>query len=193
MTTLGHIKTAVMLILCGILITVISCQNSTKPVDSKKLAEDVNDAKMDNAKDEKDATFMVRAAEMSGEEVRLGQLAQQKAVTPVVTELAKLMEHDNTKAMANLTEMASRKYINIPTTPTEDSKDAYNKLSEKNGVDFDKAYTDMVVKERKDAIDLLEKGASNCTDTEIKGWAMAALPHFRSHLDQAMAAQEKIK
>jgi len=193
MTTLGHIKTAVMLILCGILITVISCQNSTKPVDSKKLAEDVNDAKMDNAKDEKDATFMVRAAELSGEEVRLGQLAQQKAVTPVVQELGKLMEHDNAKAMANLTEMANRKYINIPTTPTEDSKEAYNKLSEKNGVDFDKAYTDMVVKERKDAIDLLEKGASNCTDAEIKNWAMAALPHFRSHLNQAMLAQEKIK
>ena len=193
MTTLGHIKTALMLILCGILITVISCQNSTKPVDSKKLAEDVNDAKMDNAKDEKDAMFMVRAAEISGEEVRLGQLAQQKAVTADVKELGKLMETDHSKAMQDLTAMANRKYINIPTTPTEDSKDAYNKLSEKTGTDFDKAYTDMMVKGHKDAIDLFEKAAANCTDSEIKNWASAVLPHLRQHLDHAMAAQEKIK
>lgn len=193
MTTLGHIKTAVMLILCGIMITVISCQNSTKPVDSKKLADEVNDAKMDNAKDEKDATFMVRAAEISGEEVRLGQLAQQKGVTPEVKALGKMMETDHTKAMSDLTAMANRKYINIPTVPTEDSKEAYNKLSEKNGTDFDKAYTDRMVSGHKDAIDLFEKASSNCTDNEIKTWAAAVLPHLRMHLDNAMSAQEKIK
>lgn len=193
MTTLGHIKTAFMLIVCTIMISVISCQKSTKPVDSKELAVDVNKAKMDDPKDEKDALFMVRAAEISGEEIRLGQLAQQKGTTNEVKNLGKMMETDHSKTMADLTAMANRKYINIPTVPTEDSKEAYNKLNEKNGTDFDKAYTAMMVSGHKDAIDLFEKAASNCTDVEIKNWAQATLPALHTHLDQSMAAQERIK
>ncbi len=193
MTTLGHIKTAIFLIVCTILIGVISCQNSTKPVDAKELAVDVNNAKMDNPKDEKDALFMVKAAEISGEEVRLGQLAQQKGMTNDVRELGKMMETDHSKAMADITAMANRKYINIPTVPTEDAKEAYNKLNEKNGMDFDKAYTAMMVNGHTDAIDLFEKAANNCTDTEIKNWAQSMLPGLHTHLDHAMAAQQRLK
>ncbi|MEP6796250.1 MAG: DUF4142 domain-containing protein, partial [Saprospiraceae bacterium] len=163
MTTLGQIKTAVLLIVCIILVGVISCQNSTKPVDAKELAVDVNKAKMDDPKDEKDALFMVKAAEISGEDVRLGQLAQQKGTTNDVKALGKMMETDHSKSMADLTAMANRKYINIPTVPTEDSKEAYNKLNEKNGSDFDKAYTAMMVNGHKDAIDLFEKASQNDT------------------------------
>jgi putative membrane protein len=193
MTTLRHIKTTIFLIICGILITVISCQNSTKPVDAEKLAEDVNNAKMDNPKDEKDALFMVKAAEISGEEVRMGQLAQQKGMTNDVKELGKMMETDHGKAMADLTAMANRKYINIPTVPTEDSKEAYNKLNEKNGIDFDKAYTALMVNGHTDAIDLFEKASSSCTDVEIKNWAQSMLPGLHTHLDHAMAAQQRLK
>ncbi|MEO6132199.1 MAG: DUF4142 domain-containing protein [Saprospiraceae bacterium] len=193
MTTLGHIKTFVILILCTVLMTIISCTNNTKPVDSKKLAEDVNNAKMDNTKDEKDAKFLVRAAEINQEEVRLGQLAQQKGVNAGVKEFGKMMEADHSKAMADLTAMANRKYINIPTTPTEDSKAAYDKMNGKNGVDFDKDYADMMVSGHKDVINLFEKATSDCTDSEIKSWAQSMLPALHSHLDHAQALQNAVK
>lgn len=193
MTTLGHIKTVAILIVCSILITVISCQNSTKPVDTKELANDVNDAKLDNPKDEKDAAFMVKAAEINGMEVQLGQLAQQKGMAADIKELGKMMETEHTKAMADETAMANRKYINIPTTPTEDAKAAFNKLNEKTGVDFDKAYVSLMVNGHKDAIDLFEKASNNCADNEIKSWAQSMLPGLHMHLDHAMAIQDKIK
>ncbi|MBK9983711.1 MAG: DUF4142 domain-containing protein [Saprospiraceae bacterium] len=188
-----HIKTTVFLIICGLLITVISCQNSTKPVDAEKLAEDINNAKMDNPKDEKDALFMVKAAEMNDQDIRMGQLAQQRGMTNDVKALGKMMENDHSKAMTDLTAMANRKYINIPTVPTEDSKQAYNKLNEKTGIDFDKAYTALVVNGHTDAIDLYEKASSSCTDVEIKSWAQSMLPGLHTHLDQAMAAQQRLK
>ncbi|MEP6646696.1 MAG: DUF4142 domain-containing protein [Saprospiraceae bacterium] len=193
MTTLGHIKSFALLILCTVLLSVISCQNSTKPVDAKKLAEDTNNAKMDNAKDEKDANFLVKAAEINVEEIRLGQLAQQKGMTAGVKDLGKMMETEHGKAMADLTALANRKYISIPTVPTEDSKSTYDKLNMKNGIEFDKEYTDMMINGHKNAIDLFEKCASNGTDVEIKSWAQSMLPGLHSHLDHAMAAQQAIK
>ncbi len=193
MTTLRYIKSSVLLIICSICIIVISCQSSTKPVDAEKLAKDINNAKMDDPKDERDALFMVSAAEMNSENVRMGQLAQQRGMTSDVKELGKMLETDHSKAMADLTAMANRKYINIPTVPTEDSKQAYAKLDAKTGIDFDKAYADMMVKGHINAIDLFEKASSACTDLEIKNWAQSMLPGLHAHLDHAMAAQQRLK
>jgi putative membrane protein len=47
--------------------------------------------------------------------------------------------------------------ISIPTTPTDNPMDAYKKLNDKSGNDFDKAYADMVVSGHKDAIKNLEQ------------------------------------
>ena len=75
MTT--NIKTAtcmVILFTTGLLFA--SCSNGKNTNDVKDVAEELNAEKFDSNKQEKDAQFVVDAAEMNIEEIQLGQLAK---------------------------------------------------------------------------------------------------------------------
>lgn len=164
---------------------------SQQPEDTKEVAEEQNKETFDSNKQEKDAQFLVNAAEINLEEIRLGQLAQQNGKATHVKELGKMMVDMHTKSLNDLTALAKSKNVTIPTSPTDDALDAYQKLNEKSVNDFDKAYADMMVSEHNDAIDTFEKASTDCNDTDIKNWASTSLPELRQHLDHAIICQEK--
>jgi putative membrane protein len=167
-----------------------SC-NNTKTEDTKEVAEDQNDEKFDDKKNEKDAQFLVNAAEINREEISLGQLAQQSGRSTLVKELGKMMEDAHTKSLAELTALAKSKNITLPDAQTEDGLDAYKKLNDKSGNDFDEAYSDMMVKGHKDAISLFEKASTESADMDIRAWATATLPDLRTHLDYSLNCQKE--
>jgi putative membrane protein len=168
----------------------LSCSNK-KHEDSKEVAEESNDAKFDKKGSEKDAQFLVNAAEINMEEISLGKLAQQKGTSSHVKELGKMMEDEHTKSMASLTTLAQTKVVTLPTSTTNDSMDAYKKLNNKSGNDFGKEYSSMMVKGHKDAIALFEKASTDCTDLDIRNWATEMLPALRQHLDHSMMCQKE--
>lgn len=164
-----------------------------KSDDVKDVAEEQNDEKFDSNQQEKDAQFVVNAAEMNIEEIQLGQLAQQKGSSSHVKELGKMMVEMHTKSQNDLATLANNKFVSIPTSPTDDAMKSYDKLNEKSGTDFDKAYADMMVDKHKDAIKTFEKASSDCEDMDIKNWATTSLPDLRAHLDYSLDCQEKCK
>ena len=170
-----------------------SCANNEKPADSKEVAEDHNEAKFDNADKEKDAQFLVNAAEINLEEIKLGQLAQEKGSLAEVRDLGKMMVDAHNKAMNDLSALAKTKVVTIPSAPTDKADDAYKKLNEKTGNKFDKEYCDMMVDGHKEAISKFEKAAADAKDPDIKAWASNMLPELRTHLDHAMICQQKCK
>ena len=167
-----------------------SCMNN-KPEDTKEVAEEKNEQKFDNNNNEKDAQFLVDAAEINREEISLGQLAQQKGGSGHVKELGKMMEDEHTKSLADLTALAKTKNISLPTSQTENGKDAYKKLNNKSGNDFGKEYSSMMVNGHKKAIELFEKASTDCNDPDIRAWATATLPALRTHLDQSLMCQKQ--
>ena len=169
-----------------------SCGYNQKPNDTKVVAEEQNDEKFDNNKMEKDAQFLVNAAEINLEEIQLGQLAQQKGGTAQVKELGKMMEDAHTKSLNDLTALAQSKMITIPTSSTDNAKEAYNDLNEKSGNDFDKAYADLMVSEHKDVIEVFEEASTDSNDADIKNWATVSLPGLRAHLDHSVECQNSM-
>ncbi len=161
-----------------------------KTDDSKAVAEEHNEAKFDKG-DEKDAQFLVNAAEINLEEIQLGQLAQKNGMMPDVRELGKAMEAEHTKALAALKQLAAKKLITVPVALTQNGQDAYQKLIDKPAKDFDKAYCDMMVDGHKKAVDKFESVAADGKDSDIRSWASSMLPVLRSHLDHAMVCQAK--
>ena len=135
----------------------------------------------------------MEAAEINMEEIQLGQLSQSKSKNAEIIALGKMMEDAHTKAMNDLKSLAGKKQVTIPTTLTEDGQDAYKKMSDKSGKDFDKEYCDMMVKGHKKAIDKFEKAAEDSQDADIKVWAASMLPNLRTHLDHAIMSDEKMK
>lgn len=169
----------------------IAC-NENKETDSKEIAEDHNDAKFEDRKNEKDADYLVEAAAINREEISLGQLAQQKGRASSVKKLGKMMEDEHTKALSDLTALAQTKGITLPGTQTENEKEAFTKLNEKSDKDFDEAYADKMVDGHKDAISKFEKAAEKATDPEIKSWAAATVPVLKTHLEHAEMCKKEL-
>lgn len=174
-------------------ITVVSCSNSQKGEDTKEIAEEHNDAKFEDNDKEKDAQFLVNAAEINLEEISLGQLAQKNGNTADLKELGKMMEAGHTKSLTELTLLAQQKLITIPTSSTNDAQESHKKMDKKSLENFDKEYCDKMVKSHKDAISLFEKASTESTDSDIKAWATLTLQELRTHLDHALTCQQKLE
>jgi putative membrane protein len=155
---------------------------------TEKSAEQHNDAKFDN-QNEKDADFVVDAVKHNLNEIALCDLAMQRATHSEIKQLAKQLSEDHTKANNELTALAQKKSITVPSTMDVESSD-YKAINDKSGVDFDKAYYDHVVSMHKDAIQRFENAAQDAKDADIRNWASAQLPTLRAHLDRAMDDQK---
>lgn len=172
--------------------SIVSCDNKAKTEDSKEVAEDQNEAKIEGTKNENDAEFLVDVAEINQEEINLGKLAQEKGSMTDVKELGRMMEMAHTKAMTDLSALAMQKSISLPETKTEDVNEAYKKMTEKkSGKEFDKEYCDMMVDGHKKAIEKFEKVSTNSVDSDIKMMATNMLPDLRKHLEMAEMCQKK--
>lgn len=192
MKNLKSNKTRLLKISIIVPILIISaCSNYSKQEDTKEIAEDKNDAKFDNERQEKDAQFLVNAAEVNLEEVKLAKLAQEKGLTTLVKDLGKMMEEAHSKSFADLSVLAKTKVISIPTAATQNAQDAYNNLNDKSGTDFDKAYLDLMISKHKDAVETFEKATEDTNDADIKNWAAKSLPELRKHLDYSLDSQSR--
>ncbi len=191
MKTLRNFKTVCLqaVLIGSLFIGITSCSESSETKDSKEVAEDYNDAKFGKKSQEKDAQFLVNAAEINLDEIALGKLAQQKGIESDIKSMGKMMEDEHTKSLADLTALAAKKSITIPTSPSEKANDVYKKMNEKSGKDFGKEYSDLMVNGHKDAIAAFENALSESDDADIKNWASATLPTLRMHLEHAMHCQ----
>lgn len=169
-----------------------ACDNGN-PEDTKEMADEENDARFDDKKSEKDAAFLVDAAEINLQEIKLGELAQEKGTTNEVKELGKMMVKEHTKAWNDLKKLAANKSVALPAGLTEDGQEAWDKLNDKTGADFNKEYCDMMVKGHKDAIDKFEWASSKAEDADIRNWASSMLPALNEHLELSNTTMEKVK
>jgi len=199
MKNLINIKTNLVLSVCvaGTLLLASSCSEN-KTLDSREIAEKANIAKQSDDNRNKvvvdnddDAKFLMDAAEMQLEEISLGKLAQQKGNSPHVKELGLMMVTDHTKSHTELKALAKSKYITLPSSITQDTRDSYRKLEDKSANDFGKAYSGKIVENHEDAIKLFEKASNDSEDPEIRAWASKQLPGLRTHLKHAEACKKE--
>ncbi len=178
----------------GILVSVTAftaCDN--KPDDAKEAAEEVNEEVIDTRKGEKDAQFLVDAADINLMEVHMGRMASTSATMPEVKDFGKKMETAHQKAYDELAALAAAKNITIPSTASEDVMKEHQNLTEKTGYDFDREFCDDMVDGHQKAINKFEEAAEDCEDPEIKAWAAKMLPDLRAHLDEAKVLKERVK
>jgi len=170
----------------------LSACGETKPVDTKKLSNQENDARIDEHSKEKDAQFMVDAAAMNLEVTQLSLLAQQKGAMADVKDLAIIEESVHDRAMKDLVALANKKVMNIPTTSTNEAQEAYDKMNGMSGTEFDKEFCKRMIDLHQDMISKFEKASKDATDNDIKDWARGMIPGLQQHLEQAKACQTKL-
>src|SRR5436305_12043310 len=132
--------------------SVIACNNSGK--DSVEKADSTNEAKTDSTNhyndttsksrvlgvDESTSNFMVNVADVGMTEVKLGELAEKKALSKRVKQFARMMVSDHSTANEELKRLAAKKNVTLPKTIGNDHQKKIDDLSKKSGREFDKAY-----------------------------------------------------
>lgn len=178
-------------IVTATLFTAMACQENKKPEDTKVVADTQNEYNFTTNSKEDDAQFLVNASVLNLNTIELAQLAQQKSTNDDLKGLAIMLEKDHKASIKEITNLANTKFIVIPKSMSDDGKTSFKELTNLSTIEFEKAYTNLMVKEHQDAIILFDKASTESKDKEIKALAIATLPKLRQHLDIAITFQEK--
>src|SRR5579862_9620730 len=101
-----------------------------------------------------DTDFVMNATQAGIAEVAAGKVAESNGQSAAVKAFGRRMVADHTKAGDELKQIASKKGVMQPTSPSDAQKQAGQKLQALKGADFDKAYAAQMVKDHEDAVTL---------------------------------------
>ena len=132
-----------------------------------------------------DSSFMTDAAEGGMNEVRLGELAQQKGSSEQVRAFGKRMVEEHSRLNNELQAIAARKNVSLPSDVGITQKASDKLLSSKSGHSFDESYASSMLKDHKEDIEAFEKEANSGVDQDVKAFAAKSLPTLREHLRMA--------
>jgi putative membrane protein len=130
------------------------------------------------------AAFVKKAAQDGLTEVTLGKQAVNKAQDPKVKQFAQHMVQDHSKANDELTSVAKKKGLDVPSSLDAEHQAIVQKMSSKSGADFDAAYSEEMLKDHKKAVALFQ-GAAKSPDADLAAFAQKTLPTLKEHEQMA--------
>jgi putative membrane protein len=131
-----------------------------------------------------DLDFVLKTASGGMEEVALGELAEQKAQTEQVKELAQLIVQEHTAANQELMQIAQSKGIQVPQTTSPTTQTVAASMSELNGPKFDLAYVLQQHGAHLATTAMFEHAANHAMDPDVKAFAQKYLPKIQAHTAQ---------
>jgi putative membrane protein len=138
-------------------------------------------------------------------EVKVGELASQKAQHADVKAFGRMLVQDHTKANEALKQIVSKH--NITLNPELDN-DAVERFSKLEAAEFDREYINTMVDDHESTVKALEdrldkegpdenprytpKKNDNPVEMELNQWAADAIPTVRKHLEKAKELDQKL-
>lgn len=144
---------------------------------------------------QQDATFLTDA--MSGDlaEMQLGRLAQERGQSAQVREFGERLVHDHEDAMRRTAEIAELEGVAPPRAPMPDAQEAYRRLSELSGAEFDREFTNLMIANHAKQISKFEQQAARedvVGSTDATEHAKDRLPRLREHLEIAQSIDQTL-
>lgn len=139
-----------------------------------------------------DKKFVKEAMQGSMAEIKLGQLAQEKASSDDVKQFGKRMVDDHTKLSEQMKPVASQLGITAPSDVAMKDKALEKKLEGLNGAEFDKAYMKAMVKDHRKDLSEFQKEASSAKSGAVKDAAQQGSQVISEHLQMAQQIAQKV-
>jgi putative membrane protein len=168
-----------------------ACKSEPKTEDTKEVAEEQNEAKFTDTKEDA-AEFLVDAAEFNLAQMEFGKLTEVKSHNADVKAFGKMMAEMHVIKVKELAIYADSKQVSVPTSLTDENKKDYDNLNKVGIDDFDKKYLENVVERHKKAIEDYTEEMNKTNDEAFKKWINMELASLREHLDSAMSLQAKL-
>jgi putative membrane protein len=129
-----------------------------------------------------DKMFLRKAAEGGIAEVKLGELAVQKASSDEVTAFAQKMVEDHTRMNNDMAQLADSMGVMLPKTMDKDDQAEYDKLKGLFGNDFDTEYLTFMVKDHhKDLHEFRVEAANTRVDASLHDAVVKAESVIHDH------------
>lgn len=139
-----------------------------------------------------DKKFLATAAQSDVNEIKLSQLAEEKATNPAVKAFAKKMVTEHTKMSASMKPFADSWGLAAPTDLDSDHKEVYQKLNGLSGADFDKEYIDQMVSDHAKALNLFTDEAKDTKDAKFRSAVLKGKTMVAAHKNMAYDLKKKL-
>jgi putative membrane protein len=140
-----------------------------------------------------DKSFIKDAALANLEEVELGRLAAEKASSPDVKSFAQKMADDHKQVADRLKDVAAALKYDPPSRPPSRTKSEKGKLEKLSGIEFDRAYLDLVLKNHQKDVSVFEREARReAAPSGLKNFASSTLQSLQDHLKMAQELNAKL-
>jgi putative membrane protein len=127
-----------------------------------------------------DATFLRKALEGGMEEVQRAQAAMRSAQRAEVRNVASMMLEDHRRTNEKLTQLASSKGWNVPSSASTAESDQSTMAA---GAGFDDNYLEQEIRHHRETISLFRAQSSSGSDPELRQFATDTLPALEHHLE----------
>lgn len=134
-----------------------------------------------------DQTFLTAAAQGGLAEIAEAQLALKMSHSTAIQKFANEMVSDHTSADQQLTALAAKKSVTLPTTPSDMQQQQANALSQTTGRHFNHDYVSDQVEDHQTMLTLYQQEAANGVDPDVKAFAQSGTSLISHHLEEANA------
>ena len=135
--------------------------------------------------------FVKKAAAGGAAEIKLSELANDRASNAKVKDFAKQMVTDHTKANDELKPIAQADKIPWPNKLEGESEVAYKQLSKLSGKKFDAEYIKVMVSDHDKTVQAFEEASSKVKNPTLKAFIDKTLPVLRQHQEHIHALQQE--
>ncbi len=167
-----------------------ACGNNASTKDSVEKADSANKQKIDSpataaqtiTTDQNTTDFLVKAANGGMAEVKLAQIAKDKATDTAIQHFADMMIADHSAANEKVKAFAAERNVSLPSVPGEDEQKKADELSKKTGKDFNKEYVSTMIKGHEETLSMFKKASASVTDGAVKAFIDNTIPVIEHHL-----------
>jgi putative membrane protein len=138
------------------------------------------------------SSFIKEASEANQGEIALAQLAQQKAQSPEVKQLAQMIQSDHQQAQDKLQTIAQSHGVTLDQGLTWSQKRAQGKLEKLNGTDFDQQYAKDMLEGHVATLNKFQKASQDIQEADVKQYALDNLPKLEEHLQHTESAAKAV-
>ncbi len=145
-----------------------------------------------HAVDDDDQKFLAKAAQVDVNEIKLSELAIEKASNPAVKAFAKKMVTEHKMMTASMKPFADSWGLTPPTGADDDHQQEWQKLNGLTGNDFDKEYIDQMVSDHAKALDAFTSEAKDTKDVKFRATVLKGKTKVAAHKNMAYDLKKKL-
>ncbi|HSJ76390.1 MAG TPA: DUF4142 domain-containing protein, partial [Gemmatimonadales bacterium] len=132
-----------------------------------------------------DSKLIFQMASSNIMEVRLGQMAQQKASNAAVKQFGQQMATDHTNLENQLTGLVSKNGTNFQPAMSKENQAEVSQLEKLSGAQFDQQYMTSMIQHHQQDISTLQSQGQSAKSAEARQMIAASIPVLQQHLTMA--------